>query len=392
MYAYTTETWGHTMAKLHMVVGPPAGGKSTYVDNNAPAGTPRFDFDKVAAVVGGVESFDSTPSAVAEVVLAMRRGLLGRLLDPETVQDNDVWVVNTNPSENTISKWVQAGGVFHVLDPGETEALARATRQGRGEDTLSAIRAWYSAPPQIPKDNQVKEGTRGMKLKNMAVKVKEATEDNDSSVGHIKAYASVFDNVDRHGDVLRKGAFTETIEEWHKSGNNIPLLYGHDFSDPFANIGTVKSVVEDDYGLLIEATLDLDNAKAKQVHRLLKEKRLTQMSYAFDVLEAAPSTVDNVEVYEITKAHLHEVSVVPIGANSATEVLAVKEAGDDVVTSSEFDELVERVKALEADATNEEDNDDEDDTNEDDTKSSQSDNHNRVNALKMAVDIITITI
>lgn len=392
MYVYTTETWGHTMAKLHMVVGPPAGGKSTYVDNNAPAGTPRFDFDKVAAVVGGVESFDSTPSAVAEVVLAMRRGLLGRLLDPETVQDHDVWVVNTNPSENTISKWVQAGGVFHVLDPGESEALARATRQGRGEDTMSSIRAWYSAPPQIPKDNQVKEGTRGMKLKNMAVKVKEATEDSDSSVGHIKAYASVFDNVDRHGDVLRKGAFAETIEEWHKSGNNIPLLYGHDFSDPFANIGTVKSVVEDDYGLLIEATLDLDNAKAKQVHRLLKEKRLTQMSYAFDVLEAAPATVDSVEVYEITKAHLHEVSVVPIGANSATEVLAVKEAGDDVVTSSEFDELVERVKALEADAPDEEDNDDEDDTNEDDTKSSQSDNHNRVNALKMAVDIMTLTI
>lgn len=387
---YTTETWGQTMAKLHMVVGPPAGGKSTYVDNNAPAGTPRFDFDKVAALVGGVESFDSTPSAVAEFVLAMRRGLLGWLFDPEAVQEHDVWVINTNPSENTISKWVQAGGVFHVLDPGESEALARATRQGRGESTLSAIRAWYTAPPQIPKDNQVKEGTRGMKLKNMAVKVKEATEDKDTSVGHIKAYASVFDNVDRHGDVLRKGAFAETIEAWHKSGNNIPLLYGHDFSDPFANIGTVKSVVEDEYGLLIEATLDLDNAKAKQVHRLLKEKRLTQMSYAFDVLEAAPATVDGAEVYEITKAHLHEVSVVPIGANSATEVLAVKAAGDDVVTRSEFDTLVERIKALEAGDTNEEDND-EDDTNED-TKSSQSDNHNRVNALKMAVDIMTLTI
>lgn len=388
---YTIGTWGWTVAKLHMVVGPPAGGKSTYVDTNAPAGTPRFDFDKVAALVGGVESFDSTPSAVAEVVLAMRRGLLGWLLDPETVQDTDVWVVNTNPSENTIIKWVQAGGVFHVVDPGESEALARATRQGRGEDTLSAIRAWYSAPPQIPKDNRVKEGTRGMKLKNMAVKVKEATEDNDSSVGHIKAYASVFDNVDRHGDVLRKGAFAETIEAWQKSGNNIPLLYGHDFSDPFANIGTVKSVVEDDHGLLIEATLDLDNAKAKQVHRLLKEKRLTQMSYAFDVLEAAPATVDGDEVYEITKAHLHEVSVVPIGANSATEVLAVKAAGDDVVTRSEFESWVERVKALEADTPDEEDTDENNDSNDDEgAKSSQSDNHNRVNALKMAVDIMTL--
>lgn len=388
---FTTETWGWIVAKLHMVVGPPAGGKSTYVENNAPAGTPRFDFDKVAALVGGVESFDSTPGPVAEFVLAMRRGLLGWLLDPETVQENDVWVVNPNPSENTISKWVQAGGVFHVIDPGESEALARATRQGRDEATMAAIRAWYAAPPQIPTDNQVKEGTRGMKLKNMAVKVKEATEDNDSSVGYIKAYASVFDNVDRHGDVLRKGAFAETIEEWQKSGNSIPLLYGHDFSDPFANIGTVKSVVEDDHGLLIEATLDLDNAKAKQVHRLLKEKRLTQMSYAFDVLEASPAKVDDTEVYEITKAHLHEVSVVPIGANSATEVLAVKAAGDDVVPRAEFDTLVERVKALEADATDDEDEDNDEDTKTGEgVKSSRPDNHNSVDALVLAVDVMTL--
>ncbi|MCW1013253.1 HK97 family phage prohead protease, partial [Streptococcus anginosus] len=71
------------------------------------------------------------------------------------------------------------------------------------------------------------------------------------------------------------------------SGNNIPLLYGHDFADPFSNIGVVTSAVEDDHGLKIEAVLDLDNEKAAQVHRLIKERRLSQMSFAFRVLDAA---------------------------------------------------------------------------------------------------------
>lgn len=76
----------------------------------------------------------------------------------------------------------------------------------------------------------------------------------------------------------------------------------------------------------IRAKLDLDNEKANQVYRLLKERRLSQMSFAFDVVEGAEMKDNDNWVFEIRKVRLYEVSVVPIGANQETEVLAVKAA------------------------------------------------------------------
>ncbi|MDK6943982.1 HK97 family phage prohead protease, partial [Enterococcus faecalis] len=85
--------------------------------------------------------------------------------------------------------------------------------------------------------------------------------------------------------------------------------------------------------LKIEAVLDLDNEKAAQVHRLIKERRLSQMSFAFRVLDAAEATVDDEPVFELKRLKLYEVSVVPIGANEQTEILSVKNASDMLSTA-----------------------------------------------------------
>lgn len=173
-----------------------------------------------------------------------------------------------------------------------------------------------------------------MRSKDMAVRVKA----DDGESGEFTAYASVFDNIDSYGDVIRKGAFAESLEEWASSGNTMPVLYGHDFGDPFSNIGAVISAEEDDHGLKISAKIDLDNPKGAQVFRLLKEKRLSQMSFAFDVLDGEPAEVDGEHAYELNRLKLYEVSVVPIGANQDTEILAVKalarvldDAGGDAI-------------------------------------------------------------
>lgn len=146
--------------------------------------------------------------------------------------------------------------------------------------------------------------------------------------GVIVAYASVFDNVDSYGDVIRRGAFRETLAEWEASGNQIPLLYGHDFADPFSNIGVVTHAEEDEHGLRVEARLDLDNPKAAQVYRLMKERRLSKMSFAFRVLDSGSVSINGEDAWELTRVKLYEVSVVPIGANEQTEILTVKSSAD----------------------------------------------------------------
>lgn len=177
-----------------------------------------------------------------------------------------------------------------------------------------------------------------MLTKNATVLLK-AGPDDGLAEGQFVAYASVFGNVDSYGDIVVKGAFAKDLSRWAKSGNVIPLLFGHNMSDPDYNIGYVVSAEEDEIGLKVTCQLDLDNPKAKQVYRMLKGRRIDQMSFAYDVVEGAMSTKDGEDVYEIREVKLYEVSVVTVGANSETEVLAVKQV--PVVT----DRILADVKA-----------------------------------------------
>ena len=174
-----------------------------------------------------------------------------------------------------------------------------------------------------------------MLTKSAATKLKVGPDDGLTD-GQFTAYASVFGNIDSYGDVVVKGAFAKDLERWEKSGNPIPLLFGHNMSDPDFNLGHVLEAKEDDTGLLVTAQLDLDNSKAAQVYRMLKGRRINQMSFAYDVIDGGMMSRpkvgtegdDNPEVerfYELRQLKLYEVSVVTIGANQETEILAVKQ-------------------------------------------------------------------
>lgn len=167
-----------------------------------------------------------------------------------------------------------------------------------------------------------------MRTKDVALAARQvkAGPDDGMADGEFSAYASVFGNVDSYGDRVVKGAFANTLAEWKDLGIPVPLLFGHNMSDPDYNIGYIKSAEEDDHGLLVNAVLDLDNPKAAQVYRMLKGRRVNQMSYAYDVVDSVEEKTDGVTVNELREIKLYEVSVVTIGANQETEVLAVKSA------------------------------------------------------------------
>ena len=171
-----------------------------------------------------------------------------------------------------------------------------------------------------------------MKLKDVALAARQvkAGPADGLAEGEFAAYASVFDVVDSYGDVVVKGAFANTLTAWADSGNELPLLFGHNMSDPDFNIGHVKTAVEDDHGLLVTGVLDLENPKAAQVYRMLKGRRINQMSYAYDVIDGAAAQRDGADVYELRELKLWEVSIVTIGANQETEILAVKSLVDAI--------------------------------------------------------------
>lgn len=142
--------------------------------------------------------------------------------------------------------------------------------------------------------------------------------------GQFIGYASAFGNKDSYGDIVEPGAFTKTLAEWEASGSTIPVLWGHDMADPFANIGGVMAAEQDEKGLKVTAQLDLDNPKAAQVYKLVKGGRIDTMSFAYGVRDS--ESKDDAE--HLLDLKLYEVSIVHVPANDAAQILAVKSAAD----------------------------------------------------------------
>lgn len=179
-------------------------------------------------------------------------------------------------------------------------------------------------------------------FKNAAIQVK-AGPDDGLEEGQFVAYASVFGNVDSYGDVVMPGAFAKDLARWLKSGNPIPLLFGHNMSDPDYNIGHIVSAEEDNVGLKVTGQLDLENPKARQVYRMLKGRRINQMSFAYDEMDSGPAVHDGRDVWELRELKLYEVSVVTVGANEETEILAVKARADRLAERAQRDIKAGRV-------------------------------------------------
>ncbi|MEH6804845.1 MAG: HK97 family phage prohead protease [Rhodococcus erythropolis] len=143
--------------------------------------------------------------------------------------------------------------------------------------------------------------------------------------GQFWAYASVFGNVDSYGDVVEPGAFAKSLSDWQAKGAPIPLLFGHNMADPDFNIGHVVKAEEDAHGLKVLGQLDLESPKGQQVHRMLKGKRVGNLSFAYDVIDSEQLKSTELGDYvSLKELAVHEVSIVPIGANRATSVVAVK--------------------------------------------------------------------
>lgn len=169
-----------------------------------------------------------------------------------------------------------------------------------------------------------------MPVKSCPAQVKAAGTEDGLKEGQFRAVVSVFNNKDSYGDKVIPGAFADDLAAWAAKGDPIPVFWSHQMSDPEMCIGEVIEAKETAVGLEVLAQLDLDDdaRKARQAYRLLKGRRVTQFSFAYDIVEAAWVETEDEWWYELRKLKIHEVGPTPIGANQETELLAVKTAAE----------------------------------------------------------------
>lgn len=173
-----------------------------------------------------------------------------------------------------------------------------------------------------------------MKIKSVSVDPKrvKAGPADGLEEGQFLVYPSTFTREpDAYGDVIAKGAFLDDIEAWKSSGNVLPGLFGHRMDDPDYFVAGAIEEGEDEHGWWVKGEFDMENPKAKQVYRLVKGRRLNQLSFAYDVLdEGAVELPDGRKANELRKVKRYEFSFVPVGANQDTSVVAVKGIVDGI--------------------------------------------------------------
>ena len=172
-----------------------------------------------------------------------------------------------------------------------------------------------------------------MRHQNMNLEIKAVESD-----GSFSGYGSVFDNIDSDGDVVRAGAFEQSLQSWRAKGRLPPMLWNHNSDEP---IGLYTKMAEDARGLYVEGRLLIDDVpRAKATHALIKQKGIGGMSIGYRLKKYERDTdADTTDLLEID---LWEVSLVTFPANEAATFSSVKDAlaAGSLPSLSEFEQFL----------------------------------------------------
>ena len=143
-------------------------------------------------------------------------------------------------------------------------------------------------------------------------------EDGDTP-GTIEGYGSMFNLMDRGGDMVMPGAFKKSLKEWKKLKQLPSMLWSHDMSMP---IGLWTSMEEDDKGLKLKGELILDVPQAAAAHALLKRKAVKGLSIGYRTRDYEIDRTTGVR--KLKDVELFEVSLVSIPMLAEAQVTGVK--------------------------------------------------------------------
>jgi hypothetical protein len=137
---------------LIVVIGPPAGGKSTWVGEHAKRGDITVDFDKLALALTppGADPHDHPPPLMAVARAARDAAVEAAVKQADRV---DVYVIHSNPSAERLAEYRRASARVVTVDPGRDVVRERCKTQ-RPARMFAAIDAWY-------KEHGPKPATRG---------------------------------------------------------------------------------------------------------------------------------------------------------------------------------------------------------------------------------------
>lgn len=155
------------------------------------------------------------------------------------------------------------------------------------------------------------KANRKFQTRDFNFKLHEVVDENDQ--GLVNGYASTFGNLDQGLDIVRSGAFSETIKA---TGGKVPILADH---NPTKQIGWNLSAVEDNIGLFVNGDLDIrNNSRARERFSLVKKAleigAKAGLSIGFFIINDEPDP-ENPRIRILTELKLVEYSFVTFPMN-----------------------------------------------------------------------------
>ncbi|GFK19286.1 hypothetical protein KbCgl_18580 [Corynebacterium glutamicum] len=127
---------------IHVVTGPPAAGKSTYIRTKWQQGDVLIDFDTIANELAGVEPANHThPQHIKLITKAARQAAIDASI--KHAGDHTVWIIHSSPSDKLLDRYRTLGAVIDVVDPGKDVVMKRCKAE-RPPEMLKIAAAWYS--------------------------------------------------------------------------------------------------------------------------------------------------------------------------------------------------------------------------------------------------------
>lgn len=168
------------------------------------------------------------------------------------------------------------------------------------------------------------------------------------TAGTFSGYGAVFGNIDSHGDIIERGAFSKTLKEWEAKGRLPKMLLQHGGyfgpTDDMLPVGQWTAMQEDSKGLHVEGRLfGMSTDRGVLIYEGLTSGELDGLSIGYRVKRQRMGGAKTSDPKRwLDELDLKEVSIVTWGSNDQALISSVKGHFDirDVKTARDFERML----------------------------------------------------
>jgi HK97 family phage prohead protease len=242
----------------------------------------------------------------------------------DVMSDGDIaiYIDESIKSGDFVSFLTKAGTTIGIVaEIGDDDITVEVVDEYKGELSHTGIDVTHpkaSFKKIAPLEVNERQSKILAKFKDFTMDVQ--TDAEDRKIGIIEGYASVYGNTDLGGDIVKKGAFTQTLS--HKNYKTL-LLFDHGYKT--RDIAGVAYYEDDERGLKLRGEMPLDSPEVASAYNTVKfvvERGIPMgLSIGYNTKKKNMLTDGRRELLELS---LEESSITPFPMNTEAQITAAK--------------------------------------------------------------------